>query len=825
VQDRAARERSANLALGKADQLAGQARQARPETVADAEQAVVLWQQAEGQVAQAEGVLASAFGAEAARQRLAERRRDVEAGLRRAEAARDQARKEAKLLAELNKARERRANARGMTLDYESAAQAYAKAMAAYGLDVFGPEPGAVAAAIRRERPAVLLALIVALHDWGFCARDAARKGRLRQVAGLADDDGWRRRYRAAVAGGDLGALKRLAEEARGQALPAVSLELLATALMGRGAWAEAAALLRDGRGRHPADFWIHFMLGYNLYDPRQVRRPDPATLEEALGCFWAAVALRPDSAMAHGNLGNALSDKGRLDEAIAAYQKAVEIDPKLAGAHNNLGVALKAKGRLDEAIAAYQKAITIEPKYAQAHSNLGIALKAKGRLDEAIAAHRQAITIEPKYAKAHTNLGNALRDKGRLDEAIAAHRQAILIDPKYAAAHNNLGATLAAKGRLDEAIAEFRQAIEIEPKYAAAHNNLGVALRDKGRLDEAIAAFQKAITIDRKHAKAHYNLGNALRDKDRLDEAIAAFQKAIVIDRKHAKAHYNLGVALRLKGRWDEAIAAYQKAIVIEPKDAWAHYNLGNALRDKGRLDEAIAAYQKAIAIDPKFAQAHGALGQALLQRGRFAAARDATRRALDLLPERAPLRGLVTQQFQACERLLALDEKLSAIRKGAAQPAGTTERLRLAELCGHYKQRYVAAARFYADAFAADPRFAGDLQRQHRYHAARSAALAAAGKGEDAAKLPDAERAELRQKALAWLRADLKGYAALFDSRKELRSVIHQRLGHWLTDANLASVRDPVALAALPEAERASWRALWADVAALRKRTAETK
>ena len=53
--------------------------------------------------------------------------------------------------------------------------------------------------------------------------------------------------------------------------------------------------------------------------------------------------------------------------------------------------------------------------------------------------------------------------------------------------------------------------------------------------------------------------------------------------------------------------------------------------------------------------------------------------------------------------ERLLALDEKLSAILQGDARPADAGERLRLAELCQQYKQRYVAAARFYADAFAA--------------------------------------------------------------------------------------------------------------------------
>src|SRR5262249_58392900 len=65
AQDRAARERAANLALGKAEQLADQAGKVRPETVEDAEQAVVLWRQAEGFVEQAEGVLPSALGAEA----------------------------------------------------------------------------------------------------------------------------------------------------------------------------------------------------------------------------------------------------------------------------------------------------------------------------------------------------------------------------------------------------------------------------------------------------------------------------------------------------------------------------------------------------------------------------------------------------------------------------------------------------------------------------------------------------------------------------------------------------------------------------------------
>src|SRR5205814_89708 len=65
--------------------------------------------------------------------------------------------------------------------------------------------------------------------------------------------------------------------------------------------------------------------------------------------------------------------------------------------------------------------------------------------------------------------------------------------------------------------------------------------------------------------------------------------------------------------------------------------------------------------------------------------------------------------------------------------------------------------SARFYAEAFAAQPALADDLKVGHRYNAACYAALAAAGMGEDTARLDDKEKSRLRKQALDWLRADL--------------------------------------------------------------------
>ena len=53
----------------------------------------------------------------------------------------------------------------------------------------------------------------------------------------------------------------------------------------------------------------------------------------------------------------------GKLEEAVAIYRKALAIKPDYAEAHNNLGNALKELGRLDEAVASYRKALAMQAR------------------------------------------------------------------------------------------------------------------------------------------------------------------------------------------------------------------------------------------------------------------------------------------------------------------------------------------------------------------------------------------------------------------------------------------------------------------------------
>ncbi len=688
----------------------------------------------------------------------------------------ERARRDLGLVTQVDAIRLQRASWVEGRFDTGGADRDYAAAFARGGLGRVGDAPEAVAQ--RVVDTGVKEALITALDDWATCAGEPSRRVWVLAVARRADPDPWRDRLGDLAVRQDKAALSRLAKEVPAERLTA---PLLAT--IGLSAWPDSADLLRAGQARYPGDFWINYHLAHLL---------GKSAPEEAVAYYRAAIAVRPKTSAAHNDLGLALWDMGQLDQAIACYRQAIALDPKLARAHYNLGLVLRKKGRVEEAVASYRRAIALDPASPAAYTGLGNALHDKGQVDEALACHRRAIKLAPKLALAHYNLANALKDKGWLEEAIAGWRRATELDPKYVAAHTNLGTALRDKGRVKEAIACYRRAIELDPKHASAHSGLGLALLGQGRVEEALACYRRANALDPKDAKIHVSLG------------------AILCDHKHD---------------YDAAIGAFRRAIELDPKVASAHYNLGNALFGADRLEEAGACFRRAIALDPAYAEAHCNLGAFLRGRGKFAEALASFRRGHELGSKRPGWSNPSAQWVAHCQRLVELDARLLAVLRGDAKPADNAERVALAQLGARYKRLYGAAARFYVDAFAAEPNLAEDLKAAYRYTAACSAALAGSGQGEDAALLAAGERVRWRQQAVAWLRADLGAWAKLREAGKETdRALLRRMLLHWQKDAALAGLRNAAALDKLPDAEQAACRQLWADVADLLKMTGGT-
>jgi serine/threonine-protein kinase len=451
---------------------------------------------------------------------------------------------------------------------------------------------------------------------------------------------------------------------------------------------------------------------------------------------------------------------------------------------------------------------------------DLGNALLSAKQWNEAVGYYRGALAVRPDAAVGHNNLGYALSNQKKLHEGIACCRKAIALDPKYVLAHINLGNALLKQGKLDEAFDYYKKAVVLDPNDALAHDNLGAFLCDcKHDYDGAIAEFLKAIALDPNLASAHFNLGYALHDQGKLEKAIAWYQKAIALDPKYARAHYSLGYALKDVGDLDGAFAECHEAIRLKPDDHRARLELGNVRKAKGDLEGAMVEFQKAIALKPDYAEAHCNLGMALKEKGEFRQALEECGRGHELGSKDPGWRYPSAEWVRQCERLIELDGKLPGFLDGTTTPADPAERVELAGLCAA-KRLDRAAARFYEDAFAAEPKLADDLGAWHRYNAVCAAALAGCGVGKDADKLDETDKARLRGQALGWLRADFESWTReMGKNTSEARTAVRQKMQHWQTDADFAGVRGPDALAKLPEAERQPWQNLWNDVADMLK------
>jgi WD40 repeat protein/Tfp pilus assembly protein PilF/thiol-disulfide isomerase/thioredoxin len=325
-----------------------------------------------------------------------------------------------------------------------------------------------------------------------------------------------------------------------------------------------------------------------------------------------------------------------------------------------------------------------------------------------------------------------------------------------------------------------------------------------------------------RAEAEGRITLAGTLTTAGRRDEAMEAYRQALALWPDAARAHNGLGHLLAGKGRPDEAVAACRQAVRLQPDSAVFHYDLGNVQSAAGAVEDAITSFQEALRLDPYYAEAHCNLGYALILQGRFVEALAARRRGHELGGTRLGWNYPSDRWVQQCRRLVELNEQLPDFLAGKRAPANAAERLELARFCQQPCKRLDwAAARFFTEAFAADPKLADDLLSGGRYNAACAAARASCGRSKDAAPLGAARRAELRQQALDWLRADLAARRQQVEKNPGMpASGVAATVQSWQKDADLAGVRGPEALALLPEAERPAWQKLWQDVAALAER-----
>jgi tetratricopeptide (TPR) repeat protein len=297
--------------------------------------------------------------------------------------------------------------------------------------------------------------------------------------------------------------------------------------------------------------------------------------LESAHRQFEMAVALDEEGhTLARFHLANVLSGRGRVADAVVQYEKMLAVNPDNAEAHQNLGLALQRLGQFESALSHHEAALAIAPKSAVIRVSLADACRHLARHDDAIVHYAQALAINPGLTDAHINLGGCFHMTGRREQAIRSYQRALAINPGLADAHYNLGNLYAEFGNLDAAIVHYERSIALLPTSAEAHNNLANVLSRRGRLEETIEHYKAAIRLKPTYVSAQRSLGDALQSQNQIDGAIVCYRAALAIEPKDAPTLNRLASVLLIAGRLDEASRAYERAIDIAPENIGIQHN-----------------------------------------------------------------------------------------------------------------------------------------------------------------------------------------------------------------------------------------------------------
>jgi protein O-mannosyl-transferase len=209
--------------------------------------------------------------------------------------------------------------------------------------------------------------------------------------------------------------------------------------------WRDPETLWRWAVGLDPLCARCHNNLGVALLHQRR----DPQGLSESEEHLRRAVALRPEYALGHLNLGTVALLRGRYVEAEAALRGYARWQPDAPDGAERLAVLYLVQGRSDEAIPLLRRARGISqsdgPRADLAaavemlHDGetlryLGQVLLEQGRAEDAILPLRRAVQLYPSAPSFRFWLARAYRGAGRTalaDGELAALRQ---LDPNAAA-------------------------------------------------------------------------------------------------------------------------------------------------------------------------------------------------------------------------------------------------------------------------------------------------------------------------------------------------------------------------------------------------------
>jgi tetratricopeptide (TPR) repeat protein len=252
-------------------------------------------------------------------------------------------------------------------------------------------------------------------------------------------------------------------------------------------------------------------------------RNKDYATAERE---YQAVLALVPDFAEVHMNLGLLYQLQDRPSEAMVELRRALKIKPALAGANFFLGVDYCKLGEGAKAISYLKAALRAEPNRPDIWLWLATAQEISGQLQAEVATLHRALELQPDDADLLYLLGSTYE---RLGKKEVAHIEKVA--PGASRSEQLLGESYAASNEWPTAVIHFENALAATPERAGLHAELGEVLLRAGKVSPAIREFDEELRRNPGNLLALARRGEVRLIQDNVDAALQDWEKATAID------------------------------------------------------------------------------------------------------------------------------------------------------------------------------------------------------------------------------------------------------------------------------------------------------
>jgi len=277
---------------------------------------------------------------------------------------------------------------------------------------------------------------------------------------------------------------------------------------------------------------------------------------------YKSVIALAPEFAEVHMNLGLVYQLQNRYTEAMTEFHRALKLKPALTGANFFLGVDYCKMGEGLKGVPYLKTALKASPNQPDIWLWLATAQEISGDIDAEVATMREALSSHPKDVDLLYLLGHAYERLGKQEVA-----QMEKIAPESSRKEQFLAESYAASDEWPSSVIHFQNALAASPQQRELHVELGEVLLHAGKVKQAALEFSAELQLNPQSLRALVRRGEIELIQENIDAALKDWTQAIVIDEMQVERI----LGLRESGFGDSTIEQLPSSLLtkIDPSSA----------------------------------------------------------------------------------------------------------------------------------------------------------------------------------------------------------------------------------------------------------------